>query len=76
MELADKDLSTNYQSHCDPRLNLEQGLDVAFLISDSLKAARKGNVSEEQLLAGLRGRQGVRAATASLTAAAAAEKGI
>lgn len=44
-------------SHCDPRLNFEQSLDVAFLISDSLKAMRKrGSVSEESLLEGLRGR--------------------
>lgn len=33
MELSDLDLSTNYQTYCDPRLNYEQSLDVAFLIS-------------------------------------------
>ncbi|ORX63036.1 DAHP synthetase [Hesseltinella vesiculosa] len=33
MNLTDKDLSTNYQTHCDPRLNYEQALDVAFLIA-------------------------------------------
>ena len=59
--MADKDLSTNYQSHCDPRLNLEQGLDVAFLISDNLKAARRGRGGEEKvLLEGLRGRMAAR----------------
>ena len=26
MELEDKDLSFNYRSHCDPRLNYEQSL--------------------------------------------------
>jgi 3-deoxy-7-phosphoheptulonate synthase len=26
MELADKDLSFNYRTHCDPRLNYEQSL--------------------------------------------------
>lgn len=26
MELADEDLSTNYRTHCDPRLNYEQSL--------------------------------------------------
>lgn len=33
MELKDADLTTNYQTYCDPRLNYEQSLDVAFLIS-------------------------------------------
>ncbi|RUS29412.1 hypothetical protein BC938DRAFT_480694 [Jimgerdemannia flammicorona] len=33
MELSDEDLSTNYQTYCDPRLNYEQSLDVAFLIA-------------------------------------------
>lgn len=42
MELEDKDLSTNYRTHCDPRLNYEQSLDVAFLLADHLKARRKG----------------------------------
>ncbi|EJT52351.1 family II 2-keto-3-deoxy-D-arabino-heptulosonate aldolase [Trichosporon asahii var. asahii CBS 2479] len=42
MELADKDLGTNYRTHCDPRLNFEQSLDVAFLVADYLKARRRG----------------------------------
>ncbi|KAL1929992.1 hypothetical protein VTP01DRAFT_1146 [Rhizomucor pusillus] len=33
MDLKDADLSTNYQTYCDPRLNYEQSLDVAFLIA-------------------------------------------
>ncbi|KAG2223147.1 hypothetical protein INT45_005703 [Circinella minor] len=33
MDLTDEDLSTNYQTYCDPRLNYEQSLDVAFLIA-------------------------------------------
>ncbi|CAK9780098.1 DAHP synthetase [Cutaneotrichosporon oleaginosum] len=42
MELEDKDLSLNYRTHCDPRLNYEQSLDVAFQVSDYLAAAKKG----------------------------------
>ena len=56
MELEDKDLSFNYRSHCDPRLNYEQSLDVAFLISDHLKAKRRGEAPRDILLSGLRGR--------------------
>jgi 3-deoxy-7-phosphoheptulonate synthase len=33
MDLLDADLSTNYQTYCDPRLNYEQSLDMAFLIA-------------------------------------------
>ena len=31
--LKDQDLVKNYQTFCDPRLNYEQSLDVAFIIS-------------------------------------------
>jgi 3-deoxy-7-phosphoheptulonate synthase len=41
MGLKDKDLSTNYQTHCDPRLNYEQSLDVAFLIAKYYENERK-----------------------------------
>lgn len=60
MELADKDLSLNYRTHCDPRLNYEQSLDVAFLISDHLKAKRKGQEPRDVLLSELRGRSSTR----------------
>ena len=33
MKLQVSDLSRNYQTHCDPRLNYEQSLDIAFLIA-------------------------------------------
>ncbi|KAL7753459.1 hypothetical protein RI367_001234 [Sorochytrium milnesiophthora] len=33
MELSHADLHTNYQTQCDPRLNYEQSLDIAFLIA-------------------------------------------
>lgn len=47
MELEDKDLSLNYRTHCDPRLNYEQSLDVAFLVSDHLNARRKGRAPRD-----------------------------
>ncbi|KAG0167186.1 hypothetical protein DFQ28_005682 [Apophysomyces sp. BC1034] len=43
MELKDTDLSTNYQTYCDPRLNYEQALDVAFLIAQYYQKERKGS---------------------------------
>ncbi|KAL7420880.1 hypothetical protein Q5752_004834 [Cryptotrichosporon argae] len=57
MELEDKDLSFNYRTHCDPRLNYEQSLDVAFLIADHLKAKRRGEIPRDILLSNLRGRR-------------------
>ncbi|KAI8371586.1 DAHP synthetase [Radiomyces spectabilis] len=41
MDLKDTDLSTNYQSYCDPRLNYEQSLDIAFLIAKYYQKERK-----------------------------------
>ena len=33
-KISDKDLSSRYHTHCDPRLNANQALELAFLISD------------------------------------------
>ncbi|MDD3817670.1 MAG: 3-deoxy-7-phosphoheptulonate synthase, partial [Thiovulaceae bacterium] len=30
-----------YHTHCDPRLNADQALELAFLIADSLKDAQQ-----------------------------------
>lgn len=38
--IGDEDLSNRYHTHCDPRLNANQALELAFLISDELKALR------------------------------------
>ncbi|KAF8339911.1 DAHP synthetase [Cantharellus anzutake] len=40
MELAEDDLGLRYETFCDPRLNFEQSLDLAFLISDHFKKQR------------------------------------
>jgi len=41
--IGDEDLSSRYHTACDPRLNANQALELAFLISDELKAARNGD---------------------------------
>ena len=38
--IGDEDLSSRYHTHCDPRLNANQALEMAFLIADELKARR------------------------------------
>ncbi len=37
--ILEKDLSSRYHTHCDPRLNASQALELAFLIADNLKEA-------------------------------------
>ena len=36
-KISDKDLSSRYRTHCDPRLNANQALELSFLISDEIK---------------------------------------
>lgn len=39
-EIAEANLGERYDSHCDPRLNGEQALEIAFLVAQALKDAR------------------------------------
>ncbi|MDB4837471.1 3-deoxy-7-phosphoheptulonate synthase class II [Marinomonas sp.] len=39
-EVTEADLGDRYHTHCDPRLNADQSLELAFMISDTLKKAR------------------------------------
>ena len=36
-KISDANLSDRYRTHCDPRLNANQAIELAFLISDELK---------------------------------------
>jgi 3-deoxy-7-phosphoheptulonate synthase len=38
--LSEGDLADRYHTHCDPRLNGEQALELAFLVAEKLKAER------------------------------------
>ncbi|MDT8265787.1 3-deoxy-7-phosphoheptulonate synthase, partial [Roseomonas sp. DSM 102946] len=40
--LTEADLSRSYATACDPRLNAEQSLELAFLVAEELKARRPG----------------------------------
>ena len=40
--ITESDLSARYHTHCDPRLNANQSLELAFLIAESLKEDRFG----------------------------------
>ena len=40
--ITDADLSARYHTHCDPRLNAQQSLELAFLLAEELKSVRTG----------------------------------
>ena len=44
-EVTEDSLGNRYHTHCDPRLNADQALELAFLISDTLKKCRKMRAS-------------------------------
>ena len=39
-EVTEADLANRYHTHCDPRLNADQSLELAFMISETLNKAR------------------------------------
>ena len=40
-KISENDLSNRYRTHCDPRLNASQALELAFLISEEIKKNSK-----------------------------------
>ncbi|MFV0297091.1 MAG: class II 3-deoxy-7-phosphoheptulonate synthase [Hyphomicrobiaceae bacterium] len=41
VQIVDEDLSKSYETLCDPRLNAEQSLEIAFLVADLLRKERE-----------------------------------
>ncbi len=39
-EISEADLSSRYHTHCDPRLNANQALELAFILADRFKETR------------------------------------
>jgi 3-deoxy-7-phosphoheptulonate synthase len=48
-DISDVDLNDRYHTVCDPRLNAEQSIDLAFLLADLLKQERAGRVQRQPL---------------------------
>lgn len=44
--LTAEQLGDRYHTHCDPRLNADQALELAFLIAENLKKEREGRQNE------------------------------
>jgi len=40
VNVAEENLADRYHTHCDPRLNASQALELAFIIAEQLKIAR------------------------------------
>ena len=51
--ITDEDLNDRYHTFCDPRLNAEQAIELAFLIAELLKQERAGKVKPMPAAAGL-----------------------
>jgi 3-deoxy-7-phosphoheptulonate synthase len=41
--ITETDLSSRYHTHCDPRLNSDQALELAFLVSELLRRGRQAD---------------------------------
>jgi 3-deoxy-7-phosphoheptulonate synthase len=44
--ISDTDLSDRYHTHCDPRLNASQALELAFLVAERLSKDRMAKTRE------------------------------
>jgi 3-deoxy-7-phosphoheptulonate synthase len=51
--ISDEDLNDRYHTVCDPRLNAEQSIDLAFLLADLLKQERAAKAKPLSAVAGL-----------------------
>lgn len=47
-KISEEDLGSRYHTHCDPRLNANQALELAFLLADELKDMR-GSIDNKPL---------------------------
>jgi 3-deoxy-7-phosphoheptulonate synthase len=51
--ISDADLNDRYHTFCDPRLNAEQAIEMAFLLAELLKEERMAHAKPFAAAAGL-----------------------
>ena len=51
--ITEEDLNDRYHTLCDPRLNAEQAIELAFLLADLLKVERAAKAKPLPRVAGL-----------------------
>jgi 3-deoxy-7-phosphoheptulonate synthase len=44
--ITQEGLADRYHTHCDPRLNAAQSIELAFLLAEALNAERAGSKAE------------------------------
>jgi 3-deoxy-7-phosphoheptulonate synthase len=49
--VTETDLSDRYHTHCDPRLNADQSLELAFIVAERLRRDREGRPEPELSMA-------------------------
>ena len=49
--VTETDLSDRYHTHCDPRLNADQSLELAFIVAERLRRDREGKPEPELFIA-------------------------
>ena len=51
--ITEMDLHDRYHTYCDPRLNADQAIELAFLVAELLKQNRSGQVDRQAAVAGI-----------------------
>jgi len=49
--ISEADLRDRYHTHCDPRLNADQALELAFLVAERMKQERQADAADTQTAA-------------------------
>lgn len=49
-EVTVDDLASRYHTHCDPRLNASQSLELAFIVAERLRRNRQGKPLRSHLV--------------------------
>jgi 3-deoxy-7-phosphoheptulonate synthase len=47
--ITEANLGSRYHTHCDPRLNAEQALELAFLVAGMLKEGRQAQAPQQKV---------------------------
>ena len=47
-QVGEMDLSSRYHTHCDPRLNAEQALEISFYVASRLRQRRERQQQAQQ----------------------------
>ena len=49
-QVTEEDLASRYHTHCDPRLNVEQSLELAFYVASRLRKIKRTRAEQAKQL--------------------------